>query len=337
MEERMAAKYHQTLTCVLIASLISTSCAGKRETLFFSAYIEGSGYNKAYSIYNPTGNAISLNQYAVVSRVNYEFNSWNNFTQNAILNSGTDYVICDEKCENSEINSVCNEERTYMHNGDDAYYLVQCDETCGICDEHCINYQVVDMIGNFSSRGAPTWEVCGTSGATAEHSLFRKPSVCEGSDWSTSSSVVGCEWDIGARNTGFEKLGFHETTNCTDNGGRSTHRPTSAPVVTPTMEMVVVAAEMCPEAPAQHEDRRTNKNVLKIAQWNMDFLMLPNIETTGSFQCPCATVGCADTSCSDCANCCGWGRVESRAHLRYVALELLKLNADVIHVAEVSI
>merc|ERR1712185_161054 len=64
------------------------------ETLFFSSYVEGSGYNKAFGIYNPMGSAADLHgSYAVQGCYNGcseegQWEVWLEFPEGAALASG---------------------------------------------------------------------------------------------------------------------------------------------------------------------------------------------------------------------------------------------------------
>lgn len=44
--------------------------SSEAESLFFSSYVEGSAYNKAFGIYNPTGADVALDNYAVIDCFN---------------------------------------------------------------------------------------------------------------------------------------------------------------------------------------------------------------------------------------------------------------------------
>ena len=54
------------LALLLPASVRSDDDAsGSDGTLFFSSYVEGSKFNKAFGIYNPTGSVVNLASYAI--------------------------------------------------------------------------------------------------------------------------------------------------------------------------------------------------------------------------------------------------------------------------------
>ena len=89
----------------------------------------------------------------------------------------------------------------YLSNGNDGYCLVY-----GTESEH----ETLDCVGDFHASPGPGWDVCGTPSATKDRTLVRKADVRMGNaDWSTSSSVDGCEWDLLEKDD-FSHLGWHD-------------------------------------------------------------------------------------------------------------------------------
>ena len=314
------------------------------EGLFFSAYVEGSSNDKAMGIYNPTGEHVILDRFAIADCFNGcteegLFEHFSPFPSGAGIESGAEYILCDLEAKDPDVTAMCADRRQFMGNGDDAFQLVRCGDVCPLCDKDCTDLQIVDSIGIFASEQVSLgWDACGIPAATKDHSLFRLPTICRGALWEDSSGSSGapCEWVVSGPNQGFAQLGFHTTANCSDDGGRTTPRPSSEPIPAPTATLPPPApVEMCASRPSgPYGDRRQNSTRLRLAHWNMDFLMLPTIDTTGSFQCPCPHTSCSSGECS--GNCCGWGRVDAVAHLRYVATQLSVLDADIVHVVEVG-
>ena len=116
----------------------------------------------------------------------------------------------------------------------------------------------------------------------------------------------------------------------------STPAPSISPTISPTglPSPAPLGVEMCAGAPDYAEDRRHNKTRLRLAHWNVDFLMLPNVRSSGSLECPCAEITCSGGECG--TDCCGWGKMDAQAHLLAVAAELIALDADIVHLAEVG-
>jgi len=80
----------------------------------------------------------------------------------------------------------------------------------------------------------------------------------------------------------------------------------------------LIAAD-CPKAPAQPQDRRTNKSLLKVATYNAEWLFL---DTYNAASCP--------------GSGCPWANYsEAVKHLYAVAEQLVIINADIVVIEEV--
>ncbi|NDD45407.1 MAG: ExeM/NucH family extracellular endonuclease, partial [Synechococcaceae bacterium WB9_4xB_025] len=161
-------------------------------TLFFSEYAEGSSNNKYLEIYNPTNEAITLDEYAFPNASNgaegnYEF--WNTFPAGATIQAGGTYLIAHPEADAS-ILALADQTHQYLSNGDDGYALVKGTEN---------NYVIVDRIGDFGADPGSGWEVAGISNATQNHTLVRKSSVFSGNaDWDASrgTNTTDSEWEV---------------------------------------------------------------------------------------------------------------------------------------------
>jgi len=190
--------------------------------LFFSEYIEGTSYNKAIEIYNPTGADVDLSHYTVKQANNGS--GWGCYTDAGVIHEDTRYVLPlsgnlpagdvfviyhnDASVEiknygdigfsyNSTPNGG-NGDNVPNYNGDDALGLFK-------------DGVLIDVIGVSTTDPGTAWAVAGTSNATAEHTLVRKPSVNSGStDWTSSAgtSADNSEWIVYAQNT-FTYIGAH--------------------------------------------------------------------------------------------------------------------------------
>ena len=70
------------------------------------------------------------------------------------------------------ISALADMTHMYLSNGNDGYCLVEGTET---------NYTVIDCIGDWNGNpGDAGWDVAGTTGATVNHTLVRKPTVTTG-------------------------------------------------------------------------------------------------------------------------------------------------------------
>ena len=158
----------------------------------FSEYGEGSSFNKWIEIYNPTSNAINLDNYLY----NFCWNGCDNmqwefsiaFDSSYILQPGQTYLIAHSDAI-SQITDVANQTTNILSNGNDV---------CGLL--HINSNTIVDIIGFFDSTSVSDgWDVGSTSNATENHTLIRDPNVCNGNmgDWNISNGSVGIsEWII---------------------------------------------------------------------------------------------------------------------------------------------
>ena len=98
--------------------------------LMFSAYVEGSSYNKAISIYNGTGKAVDLKYYSLRKQSNGVGHLKLDYPLSGILADGECYVIVNKQANETLINmadliatSAYNEDNILNFNGNDAIAL----------------------------------------------------------------------------------------------------------------------------------------------------------------------------------------------------------------------
>ncbi len=170
--------------------------------LFFSEYIEGSSNNKALEIYNGTGAAVNLAGYEIWRISNG--GDWAEGESNAvslegILENNDVYVICNSNA-NAEIQAVSDligTTATY-YNGNDAVGLAH-------------NGILIDAIGEEGPDVGIAWDVAGTTEATLNHTLVRKPDILQGNmNWALSAgtNTENSEWFVYNEDT-FDYLGYH--------------------------------------------------------------------------------------------------------------------------------
>ncbi|MBU4444393.1 MAG: lamin tail domain-containing protein, partial [Candidatus Marinimicrobia bacterium] len=193
--------------------------------IFFSEYIEGSSYNKAIEIYNPTGSAVDLSHYVVKQANNGS--GWGSYTPtggvptedtryvlplSGTLNAGDVYVIYHTSAVTA-ISSVG--DLGFAYNG----------TVNGGDGDNVVNFNGNDALGLFKDGvlidviGVPTenpgdnkgWAVAGTSNGTYDHTIVRKSSITQGNtDWTASAgtSANDSEWIVNSKDT-FTNLGVH--------------------------------------------------------------------------------------------------------------------------------
>ena len=179
--------------------------------VYFSEAAEGSSNNKYLEIFNGTTGTINLNDYAFPNVSNdpntagvYEY--WNTFTTDATLGKGQVWVVCHPSADDL-IKAECDQEFTYLSNGDDGFKLVQGTEA---------SFTVLDTIGNYQGDPGDGWDVCGTVAATKDHTLVKKSNKYGTDDWSVSAGTNAddCYWEVKAKDV-WDGAGAHTEIDAT--------------------------------------------------------------------------------------------------------------------------
>ena len=137
--------------------------------LYFSEYAEGTSNNKNLEIYNNTEETVDLSLYAFPNSnngasVDGEYDYWNSFDEGAVVAPDDVFVICHGSSDDY-ILAECDQNHTYLSNGDDGFCLVEGTEE---------SFTILDCIGDWSSTDPGSgWEVAGISDGTKEHTLVR--------------------------------------------------------------------------------------------------------------------------------------------------------------------
>ena len=168
-------------------SVILSFSASVSADLFFSEYIEGSAYNKALEIYNPSSEAVDLSDYSINLYSNGRSSANSSFSLSGTIKAYGVYVVANAKAA-SKILSIANQtSKTVNFNGNDAVSLTK----KGI---------VVDVIGQIGSNPGSKWGSKKLS--TKDCTLRRKNSVVTGVSRSNYPFDPHIEWE------GFEKDNF---------------------------------------------------------------------------------------------------------------------------------
>ncbi|REL27241.1 DNA degradation protein EddB [Thalassotalea euphylliae] len=164
--------------------------------LFFSEYVEGSGFNKAVEIYNPTDDAISLSgyQFKLYSNGSSQPTSVANLSGEVL--AGDVIVIGGSQISSDSdlLNYVDVQESAINFNGDDYFELVKQD-------------QVIDSFGQRGVR--ESWG--------ANKTLVRKPEVTQGDNVVDNAFNPDDQWLEYDSNT-FTFLGSHNSSGGGDGG-----------------------------------------------------------------------------------------------------------------------
>ena len=183
--------------------------------LFFSEWIEGSSYNKAIELYNPTEDTIWLDNYAFPNVSNAptttgEYEYWNTFDADAYVLPGGVFVLAHPDADSVILQAADMTSFNYFSNGDDGFGLAKGTES---------SYTVIDWIGDWEGDPGSGWDVAGVSAATKDHTIIRKADVIWGnSSWSSSAGTdsIDSEWTVHDQNYS-TNLGGHPDDPCWGN------------------------------------------------------------------------------------------------------------------------
>jgi predicted extracellular nuclease len=185
-----------TILALMLMSLPMQTALAAPTELFFSEYIEASGFNKALEIYNGTSATVNL----ATGGYNI-FMSFNGGTSTFTINltgsiaSGDVYVVAPTNATDTTILAQADQSAgTSWFNGNDAILLRK-------------GTTVIDSFGQVGVNPGTEW-----TGGGLDDTLRRKASVCAGDIDSTNAFDASLEWDTFANNT-FDGLGAH-TANC---------------------------------------------------------------------------------------------------------------------------
>ncbi|MBN2549281.1 MAG: ExeM/NucH family extracellular endonuclease [Anaerolineales bacterium] len=191
------------LMFVLLASLFASpdrqlALAAPSE-FFLSEYIEGSSYNKALEIYNGTGAAINLATGGYQVELYQNGASTPNYviTLSGSVSNNDVYVLAHTSADAVILAQADQTSGSLQHNGDDAVVLKK-------------GSTVIDVIGQVGFDPGTEWGSGLTS--TADNTLRRKSSICQGDTNPSDTFDPALEWDGYAQDT-FGGLGSHSA-NC---------------------------------------------------------------------------------------------------------------------------
>ncbi|MDD2682299.1 MAG: lamin tail domain-containing protein, partial [Bacilli bacterium] len=183
-----------TFSVSVLAKMIDSTPAAN---IFFSEYVEGSGYNKAMEIYNNEGVDVDLEGYTIemFSNGSTEPSSYNPPIElTGILKAGETLVLIGS---NDGADPILKEKAdvvsgTINHNGDDFYVLKK-------------GEQIVDSFGQF---GVDPGDGYGTDPSTKDMTWVRKSSVTTGDTIIDDVFDPTVEW-VATSKDDFTGLGSH--------------------------------------------------------------------------------------------------------------------------------
>ncbi len=178
-----------------LAILVSPTIAQPTD-LFISEYIEGSSNNKALELYNGTSTSIDLGagQYVVELYFNGNSTPSSTIVLTGTITSGSTYVIGHSSAVLGFTPNLSTSSLSF--NGDDAIVLKKGGSSGTI----------LDVIGQVGYDPGTQWGSNDT--ATADRTIRRKVSICQGDITISNAFYVSAEWDGYPINT-FTGLGSH--------------------------------------------------------------------------------------------------------------------------------
>lgn len=173
---------------------LKPSTAVDASDLFFSEYVEGSGFTKYLEIFNGTGAAVNLSGYQVLLYANGASTPTSTFSLSGMLANGEVLVLSNSQATAYTGPTVTSAVVNY--NGDDAIALVRDGGTV-----------VVDVFGAIGEDPGTQWLVSGIS--TLDKTLRRKANVSAGRVTTPGFPELAMEWEQFPNNS-VDGLGTHQ-------------------------------------------------------------------------------------------------------------------------------
>lgn len=180
---------------LVTAFAITVPTMSTANELFISEYVEGSFFNQAIEVYNPTGGSVDLDGDNYVLLIYVNGNASLPFTVylTGTVASDATHVLTHSSAELTLFNRADQRSPELNFNGDDAIALVR-------------DGVVLDVIGQIGFDPGFQWGSGNTS--TQDNTLVRKPEVCRGDVNGSDPFDPTLEWNGFARET-YSNLGWH--------------------------------------------------------------------------------------------------------------------------------
>ena len=184
--------------------LLTNFIFSQTSELYFSMYGEGSASNKFLEIYNGTGVNVDLSAYSIDIYLNGSGTPSNTITLSGTLNNGDTYLIYNPSADTNITSNGGASSSSINFTGDDAITLVKAST-------------ILDIIGRIGFDPGTGWPVAGVNDGTADHTLFRKQTVCGPNpvaDDSFGTDSPTSEWDVYGQDQEWAKIGTHVHSGC---------------------------------------------------------------------------------------------------------------------------
>jgi len=210
---------------LILTFTISSLSFGQITDVYISMFGEGSSNNKFIEIYNGTDAGVDLSQYSISTCSNgcdtadqFDYPDSVSFEVGTIIAAGDVYVIAHGSADPL---IVPDKTFNFLSNGDDFMALTLAGATAD-------SYTIIDALGDMSTVDGTGWDIAGVSNATVNHTLTRKPTICDPNSvplGSFGTNAEDSEWIVGESNSGWSDLQTH--TGCVSGPVLSINSPSN--------------------------------------------------------------------------------------------------------------
>jgi len=183
----------------LLLLLVFAEC--RCPDVFISEVQEGSGYNKAMELYNPSGIEVSLDGWTWGIHFNggSSHDKHNNtFGEGASIAAYSVYTLCHTKHTLAGNVSCSEQSGALLQNGNDVLRLYNAE---GV------------LVDEFGVWGSDSWSLCGNPTGNKDHTVVRKPGIVYGAapfnETTEGSNAEQCSWMLMPVDA-FDSAGTHD-------------------------------------------------------------------------------------------------------------------------------
>lgn len=197
----------------VLTFLFSYGAVHAQSNLFFSEFIEGSGNNKAFEIYNPSDEEVDLGDYIVLG--NYNGNPYNDtlrFPAGTMLAAGDVFVVAHADADAAITAEADSLVQNPFEGGSSFIAVFNGDDARGLFHVSGTDTTLLDVFGTTEEDPGSGWDVSGVSAGTKDHTLVRKAAFESGNTMPLGSFGLGSfssEWIVSDQDD-FSNIGSHE-------------------------------------------------------------------------------------------------------------------------------
>jgi hypothetical protein len=215
-EEEVLKIYNQSNHESIYAGKVKNNTSSG-ESLFFSEFITGTEFNKAFEIFNPFDDPVDLSNYLVLGNTNSgAFIDTLSFPPGTMLSPQDVYVVAHSQSmsEIQEVSDTLLSSNMISFDGNDTRVLVRIDGA---------DLTLLDVFGSVHDSPEIGWTTYGEENATATHVLTRKNFIGRGNPIGLDTfgaeepwwPYITGEWYVSSPNN-IGSIGFHHYLNITN-------------------------------------------------------------------------------------------------------------------------